>query len=132
MAGTVVGIVREVRSKQLCFKYHVVGENENFDYMWVSALSDASVTWGEICCDDDEMMMMMMIMMTTTILLSFHHHMQTLIWRKQRQNHCVRPLVTLLRWPKVCLKILFYQMDRSGRETGVEFEVVTVTVDNDP
>ena len=54
MAGTVVGIVREVRSKQLCFKYHVVGENENFDYMWVSALSDASVTWGEICCDDDD------------------------------------------------------------------------------
>ena len=69
MKGIVVGIVREVRSKQLCLKYHAVGESRNIGYMWVSTLSIPALQRERY----------IVTMKTMTTLPLFHHHMQTLM-----------------------------------------------------
>jgi hypothetical protein len=52
--GVVVSIVRELRSNELCFKYLTSEVLRNDEYMWVSSLTDESITWEDVDDNNDD------------------------------------------------------------------------------
>jgi hypothetical protein len=53
MEGIVISVVRELRTRELCFKFRLPDDDckFNYEYMWISCLEDSSIVWLN---DDDE------------------------------------------------------------------------------
>ena len=52
--GVVISIVRELKSNELCFKYLTSEVLQNVEYMWVSSLTDDSITWEDVDDNNDD------------------------------------------------------------------------------